>query len=87
MIVASEKNEDGKSYKNVPNTNRSQAYEAFVGPINNDRRGGKISSNKSAIRFLLYQDISTGGVGLRSWEPLSNLTIKSSFNIHQFVLR
>ncbi|KAK8078825.1 DOPA-like domain-containing protein [Apiospora phragmitis] len=35
-----ERNEDGKSYKNPPREGRSEAYDRFVEPLDNGRRGG-----------------------------------------------
>ena len=40
LTFPSEKSEDGKSYVNPPSEAPSTAYEAFVEPIDNGRRGG-----------------------------------------------
>jgi DOPA 4,5-dioxygenase len=38
--LSNEKSEDGKSYVNQPREGLSDAYEKFVNPIDNGRRGG-----------------------------------------------
>ena len=40
LTVFSDKAEDGKSFINPPAAKKSDAYDAFVSPISNDRRGG-----------------------------------------------
>ena len=53
----SEKNEDGKSYVNPSNDRLSDAYESFVAPIDNGRRGGEQScvvSRKKTSCVHLY---------------------------------
>ncbi|KAK6836424.1 DOPA 4-5-dioxygenase [Apiospora arundinis] len=38
--LPNERDEDGKSYKNPPREGRSEAYDRFVEPLDNGRRGG-----------------------------------------------